>query len=506
MRIKRISPDNNDPKQLYKEVDVAGNTEIMPDEVTTPENPYDGLTYQTPKGNIYIYADGKYTIIGGPDAGGSGSGGHTIQNSNGEDLPQRTNLRFDGAVVSDDESEDVTIVKTLAEIPEINAGTTTTGDPGTNANVEKDASSTDTNVIFNFTIPRGNKGDTGSVYTPSVSDEGIISWTNNGNLPNPSSVDIKGPKGDQGKQGETGSQGPQGEQGEQGPKGDTGNSGVYIGSSEPSDPEINVWINTVGNEIYDFSSGKNYLINSYFLDPINQRGKNPYTSNYSIDRWKCGNNTTISITSSGLVVNGSAIQYIELPSKIVGTYFACSAEDSSGNIRTFTDEITTQGVSNEYFSVKYDNNLSCVSFSLLSGTWRWAKFELGTYSTKYEIPDITTELMKCFRYYVMMSASSGGARVFPSYVHWGSSIGVKIYLPVIMRNLPSISFDSTKQYIGTTDGNGDTGKKAQSIEASKFTANALDLYVTLDSSSSSWDGWSLIITSGGYIDFDSEIY
>lgn len=36
----------------------------------------------------------------------------------------------------------------------------------------------------------GAKGDPGSTFTPSVSSTGVISWTNNGNLPNPSSVDL----------------------------------------------------------------------------------------------------------------------------------------------------------------------------------------------------------------------------------------------------------------------------------------------------------------------------
>lgn len=40
-----------------------------------------------------------------------------------------------------------------------------------------------------------NIEDTGGyVFTPSVSQDGVISWTNDGGLPNPSSVNIKGPK------------------------------------------------------------------------------------------------------------------------------------------------------------------------------------------------------------------------------------------------------------------------------------------------------------------------
>lgn len=47
-------------------------------------------------------------------------------------------------------------------------------------------------------ISKGDKGDSGAVFTPSVSSDGVLSWTNNGGLSNPESVKIKGNKGDTG--------------------------------------------------------------------------------------------------------------------------------------------------------------------------------------------------------------------------------------------------------------------------------------------------------------------
>ena len=41
-------------------------------------------------------------------------------------------------------------------------------------------------------------GSNGVTFTPSVSAAGVISWTNDGGLTNPASVNIKGPKGDTG--------------------------------------------------------------------------------------------------------------------------------------------------------------------------------------------------------------------------------------------------------------------------------------------------------------------
>lgn len=57
-------------------------------------------------------------------------------------------------------------------------------------------------------------GEPGATFFPAVSSEGVISWTNDGGLPNPSPVNIKGPQGNDGGPGPTGPQGPQG------PKGD----------------------------------------------------------------------------------------------------------------------------------------------------------------------------------------------------------------------------------------------------------------------------------------------
>ena len=57
---------------------------------------------------------------------------------------------------------------------------------------------------------QGPAGETGPYYTPAVSEDGTLSWTNNGGLPNPSAVNIKGPRGDAGSPGEPGENGTNG--------------------------------------------------------------------------------------------------------------------------------------------------------------------------------------------------------------------------------------------------------------------------------------------------------
>ena len=111
---------------------------------------------------------------------------------------------------------------------------------GAQATVAVTASGPDTAKVFTFEfgIPQGErgerglqglqgeKGDTGAYFTPAVSAEGLLTWTNNGGLTNPASANIKGPKGDKGPQGAQGPKGDKGERGEQGPQGEPGAAGA----------------------------------------------------------------------------------------------------------------------------------------------------------------------------------------------------------------------------------------------------------------------------------------
>lgn len=75
-------------------------------------------------------------------------------------------------------------------------------------------------------------GGSGGIFVPSLSEDGVLSWTNNAGLPNPEPVSILGPAGKDGApgpKGDTGAQGIQGTpgaDGSPGPKGDTGLQGL----------------------------------------------------------------------------------------------------------------------------------------------------------------------------------------------------------------------------------------------------------------------------------------
>lgn len=82
----------------------------------------------------------------------------------------------------------------------------------------------------------------GITFTPVVDSRGNISWSNDGGLENPQTVNITGPQGDTGAKGDTGPRGEKGEAGDAGPKGDKGTTFV---PSVDTDGNIS-WSNTDG--------------------------------------------------------------------------------------------------------------------------------------------------------------------------------------------------------------------------------------------------------------------
>lgn len=69
--------------------------------------------------------------------------------------------------------------------------------PGSEATAESSISPAD-GISIKLGVPRGDKGkkgDPGAVYTPTVAEDGTLTWSNNGGLTNPQSVNLRGPQG-----------------------------------------------------------------------------------------------------------------------------------------------------------------------------------------------------------------------------------------------------------------------------------------------------------------------
>ena len=94
-----------------------------------------------------------------------------------------------------------------------------------NINVPFSESSAEFNTNFGETSVihdgQSGAGQSGATFYPDVSANGIISWTNDRDLPNPEPVNIKGEKGDKGDKGDTGANGKDGTNGKDGVDGYT---------------------------------------------------------------------------------------------------------------------------------------------------------------------------------------------------------------------------------------------------------------------------------------------
>ena len=195
--------------------------------------------------------DGVYShIVGNGTSDTSRSNSHTL------DWNGNAWFRGDVKVGGNDYASGKTL---LTEIPV--ASSTILGGikVGANLTIEEDGT-------LNAGGGSGASGENGATFTPSVSEDGIISWTNDKGLENPTSVNIKGPKGDtgatgeKGEKGETGEQGPPGIEGPQGPAGTPGKSAtIQIGSVTTLDAGSQATVTNVGTEneaIFNFGIPK----------------------------------------------------------------------------------------------------------------------------------------------------------------------------------------------------------------------------------------------------------
>ena len=145
----------------------------------------------------------------GPAGPGVATGGTT-----GQVLAKKSNANFDTEWIEPPSSSTVSV----------NVGTTTTGEAGTNASVTN--SGDETNVLLNFTIPRGDTGPAGP-----AGEQGPA-----GDTGPAGPAGERGPAGEQGPAGPAGDTGPAGPAGERGPAGDTGPAGPAGERGPAGDP------------------------------------------------------------------------------------------------------------------------------------------------------------------------------------------------------------------------------------------------------------------------------
>lgn len=154
---------------------------------------------------------------------------------------------------------------------------------------------------------------------------------------------------------------------------------------------------------------ENLLVNSWFVNPINQRGQVSYTNGYTIDRWRLfyNNVSIVDVTSDGLKltsVNNDCFlqQFFEKPLETGKTYtFAVKYND--GVIDVFWAKVAAESTYRQNTHCIYGLNTS--SFSIVARDFpggvvvQWAALYEGEYTADtlptYIVPDKHVEMIRC---------------------------------------------------------------------------------------------------------------
>lgn len=273
-------------------------------------------------------------------------------------------------------------------------------------------------------------GVDGTTFTPSVSEDGIISWTNDGGKENPAPVNIKGPKGDSGVASGT------------------------VNSNTEGTSDTDGYTQQAVNKI---ASRPNLLINPDFA--INQRGQESYTgADYGVDRWK-NTSGTLELQSNGEIKHTSSstwqgiFQYIENPSRLAGKTVTISAmgrvEGATAfriylyyqigtNARETVCQTSTTSTTNTIISasgtipanITDSDKLFIMLYNETANTsfyCKWAKLEIGSVATEFSPPSIAEELPKCQRYFLIRRGYSRALSqysLYQAYIGFGTQMRI----------------------------------------------------------------------------------
>ena len=219
------------------------------------------------------------------------------------------------------------------------------------------------NLVFSHLVgTQGIKGDTGYYFTPAVDALGNLSWNNNGELNNPETVNIKGPKGDGGTVEIT-------------------NVVIDNGSSETADPSVEVISSTTDPQHAKYSLSFHNLVGKrgvqgprgyYFLPSVAANGDLSWINNSG---GELANPTTINIRGpQGEVGN---------PLNIIATEIITAAQVAEDTLAAVGAELTARGrdpQAGELIAVTYEkaeNDVISYWYFKVNATWQRVQLSGG---------------------------------------------------------------------------------------------------------------------------------
>lgn len=216
-------------------------------------------------------------------------------------------------------------------------------------------------LAFNHLVGKqGVQGERGYYFTPVVSAMGDLSWTNNGELDNPATVNIKGPKGDGGTIEITGAV-------------------VDNGSSEIATPSVEVISGTTDPQHAKYSLSFHNLVGKrgaqgprgyYFLPSVATNGDLSWSNNGEL-----ANPTTVNIRGpQGEVGN---------PLNIIATEIITAAQVAEDTLAAVGAELTARGrdpQAGELIAVTYEkaeNDVISYWYFKINATWQRVQLSGG---------------------------------------------------------------------------------------------------------------------------------
>ena len=278
-----------------------------------------------------------------------------------------------------------------------------------------------------------------------------------------------------------------------------------------------------------FNSNDNLLENAYFVGggsqlgdgifPINQRGQTSYSSSgTSIDRWKCWQTSTMTLTAAGLTFETGAnadglFQYFPQGKveSLYGETLTASLLLTDGTLYTATGVanpgswISTDinggyfGYTNGFFRINLDANRSI--------SIKAAKLEKGTYSTILnDVPhDFGAELAKCQRRLFRVSPMGTSQRGYAGFGSANSSKNILVFVPTpaTLAAQPTVSFSNCNAYNYVTGGS----IAISSISIDSWTQNGVFLSCTPSDASQvvQYQPYVLRVAQGGYLQIACEL-
>mgnify|MGYP003292624282 CR=1 FL=1 len=202
-----------------------------------------------------------------------------------------------------------------------------------------------------------------------------------------------------------------------------------------------------------YTNPRNLLDNSYFVNPINQRGQTTYTINgYTIDRWIASKAQPVIVNTDGITLdgtNGSIVLIQRLNTLKDGTYTVAIKVGEDIQVRqykkegtTYTRIYTSGDYLGGYVQLLGNNGVDEVQFRANSGniiTAEWVALYEGEYTAdtlpEYQYKGYAVELAECQRYYQYHQRMD----LFGYTTTGSTDYCMFIDLPVPMRIRPSVS-------------------------------------------------------------------